>query len=285
MRSTSSYARAAFTKRDCAFTLIELLVVIAIIAILAAILFPVFAKARDKARQTSCLSNMKQLGLGVMQYVQDYDQSYPYVRQLSAPVSVWGADIYPYVKSMQVFVCPSNTTDDGLSMGSGLNGTLRIPASYAMNDRMGNTSSGSVPAPLTDGGLDKPSQKILIAETKAMNGTDGKLYPHSIYAYWDWAIPYPNAPYNNGKSQWENWAFFGHSGMANFIFIDGHVKAMKPTATVTPLNMYGQFKGNAAADGKGCQAYSNTIGVEALNCDKAPQSVIDVMTLIESQWK
>lgn len=170
-------------------------------------------------------------------------------------------------------------------MGSGLNGTLRIPASYAMNDRMGNTSSGSVPAPLSEGGLDKPAQKILIAETKAMTGTDGKLYPHSIYAYWDWAIPYPNAPYNNNISQWENWGFFGHSGMANFIFIDGHVKAMKPTATVTPLNMYGQFKNNTSADGRGCQAYSNTIGAEAINCDRAPQAVIDVMTVIESKWK
>ena len=68
------------SRKNAAFTLIELLVVIAIIAILAAILFPVFAQARDKARQTSCLSNMKQLGLGEMMYIQDYDETFPRLR-------------------------------------------------------------------------------------------------------------------------------------------------------------------------------------------------------------
>src|SRR5919205_3400091 len=118
-----------------AFTLIELLVVIAIIAILAAILFPVFAQAREKARQTACLSNTKQLGLGIMQYVQDYDGYYPYVRVLSTPNSNWGNAIYPYVKSTQVFVCPSNSTVKGLSMGSNAPGMPTTPAGYSMNDR------------------------------------------------------------------------------------------------------------------------------------------------------
>src|SRR3712207_2017034 len=92
------------------FTLIELLVVIAIIAILAAILFPVFGRARENARRSACQSNMKQIGLGILQYVQDYDGRFPYVRQLTPnPVSNWGKSIYPYVKSTQVFICPSNT--------------------------------------------------------------------------------------------------------------------------------------------------------------------------------
>ena len=95
-----------------AFTLIELLVVIAIIAILAAILFPVFAKAREKARQSSCASNVKQQTTAVMQYTQDYDESMPrtYFSPASPPGNQsWAMVIAPYCKSAQVFNCPSNT--------------------------------------------------------------------------------------------------------------------------------------------------------------------------------
>lgn len=93
-----------------AFTLIELLVVIAIIAILAAILFPVFARARENARRTSCLSNIKQIGLGVMQYVQDYDEMYPMAYNGGNPSGsqYWNEVLQPYVKSTQVFRCPSS---------------------------------------------------------------------------------------------------------------------------------------------------------------------------------
>jgi prepilin-type N-terminal cleavage/methylation domain-containing protein len=109
-----------------AFTLIELLVVIAIIAILAAILFPVFAQAREKARAISCLSNTKQIGTGLMMYTQDYDESYPlfaqYCYRVSNPLNpndpnhpngvreMWQNRIYPYLKSWQIYSCPSDTT-------------------------------------------------------------------------------------------------------------------------------------------------------------------------------
>src|ERR1700712_4301073 len=91
--------------RQRGFTLIELLVVIAIIAILAAILFPVFAKAREKARQTACISNMKQMGLGFMMYVQDNDEAFPSSAYYGYG---WGGKIYPYVKSKPVYTCPDD---------------------------------------------------------------------------------------------------------------------------------------------------------------------------------
>ena len=112
-----------------AFTLIELLVVIAIIAILAAILFPVFGRARENARRSSCQSNLKQIGLGVMQYTQDNDERLPH-SDTFANGGRWPNRVYPYVKSVQVFVCPSAaefTPAMPLPAGTGSG------ASYAMN--------------------------------------------------------------------------------------------------------------------------------------------------------
>src|SRR5688500_12259006 len=103
------------TRKRTGFTLIELLVVIAIIAILAAILFPVFAQAREKARQSGCLSNLKQIGTGIMMYTQDYDEAYPcnwfgglWPSTPDGKAYKWMDAIYPYVKNEQVFSCPSD---------------------------------------------------------------------------------------------------------------------------------------------------------------------------------
>ena len=94
------------------FTLIELLVVIAIIALLAAILFPVFGRAREQARRSTCQSNLKQIGLGVMQYIQDYDECYPLAISGSANDGKgWAVSVQPYIKSSGVFQCPSDRTN------------------------------------------------------------------------------------------------------------------------------------------------------------------------------
>jgi prepilin-type N-terminal cleavage/methylation domain-containing protein/prepilin-type processing-associated H-X9-DG protein len=111
-------------RRTSGFTLIELLVVILIIVLLAAILFPVFAKARDNARRASCQSNLKQLGLALMQYAQDYDERLPvgtkgvgYVGTGTQIGVGWAGQIYPYAKSAQIYVCPNDNTPTPCSYG------------------------------------------------------------------------------------------------------------------------------------------------------------------------
>ena len=120
-------------RRTRAFTLIELLVVIAIIAILAAILFPVFAQAREKARGISCLSNTKQLATGILMYTQDYDEYYPigFISRGSwGGQFAWVHDLTPYVKSLAVFVCPDDQggPETGGNPCSGKDGASRTPA-------------------------------------------------------------------------------------------------------------------------------------------------------------
>jgi prepilin-type N-terminal cleavage/methylation domain-containing protein/prepilin-type processing-associated H-X9-DG protein len=142
------------------FTLIELLVVVAIISILAAILFPVFGRARENARRSSCQSNLKQIGLGIMQYVQDYDETYPSRFVTYGTSSVyWPTLIFPYTKSAQIFACPPATSEGvpspysgagtrryfGLVASDGSEGGFgRVNAqSYSMNTILNNRANSS----------------------------------------------------------------------------------------------------------------------------------------------
>jgi len=150
-------------KTQQGFTLIELLVVIAIIAILAAILFPVFAKVREKARQTSCLSNEKQLGLGFLQYEQDNNESMPFdTSGVYYDEQGWAGEIYPYVKSTGVFTCPD---DPNKQAGY-------TESSYAMNGNLlqadPNTTYGvqpSKPGAVLSGQL-APANTVLLFEVQ-----------------------------------------------------------------------------------------------------------------------
>jgi len=150
------------TARRSGFTLIELLVVIAIIAILAAILFPVFARAREQARKTSCLSNLKQLGLGFLMYAQDYDEKLPGVRfgdgaGQSWPWVVWQGSVdwtgvfthavQPYIKNRSIFQCPSGTSVDRWSGQNGLSYCYseyfyNLDQGWATLARVGNAPAG-----------------------------------------------------------------------------------------------------------------------------------------------
>jgi len=186
--------------RKRGFTLIELLVVIAIIAILAAILFPVFAKAREKARTASCQSNLKQLALGAMMYAQDYDETM--IRSNIAPGhlhlangatstttdQLWVYSLYSYVKNVQVYNCPSGTNEFSASVYTSSLG-------YGYND---NYSLGGIP--LAE--IASPSETILFADCD--------------YYLTDWDT---NATSDNHAAVDSR-----HSGGANLAFLDGHVK-------------------------------------------------------------
>jgi len=123
--------------RDRGFTLIELLVVIAIIAILAAILFPVFAKAREKARQSSCLSNLKQIGVATLMYAQDYDETLPRYYHSGGVNYTAQVSIQPYMKNEQIWVCPSGWDNFHYYWDAGYPGApAEIPGSYGYNHRL-----------------------------------------------------------------------------------------------------------------------------------------------------
>jgi prepilin-type N-terminal cleavage/methylation domain-containing protein/prepilin-type processing-associated H-X9-DG protein len=255
------------------FTLIELLVVIAIIAILAAILFPVFAKVREKARQTSCLSNLKQIGLGLIQYSQDNDEYMPKAwlgnggYQASDPRQVtvkykWMDCIYPYVKSTQVFHCPD--FNDDLSLGVTGNyvpyqtlGTVagtNVPddqhyGSYAINASYWGTgwndSGFTAPASNTNSmailinQLDHPATTAWVTDGDGgyqfdWPGTNPAIVPGA-----DGVQTWGSAVLNGGvNSRQDSSLSARHTGMINVLWCDGHAKSMTlsalmQTATVT----------------------------------------------------
>jgi prepilin-type N-terminal cleavage/methylation domain-containing protein/prepilin-type processing-associated H-X9-DG protein len=205
--------------RSKGFTLIELLVVIAIIAILAAILFPVFAKVREKARQTMCTSNEKQIGLALMQYIQDYDETLP-DRNVSGSVS-WRVALTPYAKSVKVFSCPSNPNTDVISYDGQYSSSYlcnytadgEFGQNFGLQYTGGNGRGvfGDTGAPgVALASLQAPAQTIAVTEGTKEGWPDMNVMNH--YNAFDY--------------------YAGHNGVGNYLFADGHVKAMHPVATM-----------------------------------------------------
>ena len=202
--------------RTKGFTLIELLVVIAIIAILAAILFPVFAKAREKARQTACLSNLRQLATGMLMYIEDWNGTFPLGRFKGKSI-LWASMIFPYVKNEEIYACPANPDSVKRSKDT----VYRIPCSYAANRELCHCwQDGYEPV------------KLGVARNPAQTGLIGEL----VNCPWlDLALHH--------KTSWpqsliERRVWAGHNVGYNIAFVDGHAKWMQPTASVYPYNVW-----------------------------------------------
>ena len=233
--------------RQRAFTLIELLVVIAIIAILAAILFPVFAQVRERARATVCLSNMKQIGLAVQTYVQDNDERLFY-RAATSPAklggtrsgiaiaktdaaywpSQWYNQLMPYLKSPGVYTCPSDGDPTASTAADGVSTLLR---SYAAADSAED---------LTLAQLDAPADTIVVTEKWGKDLT-GAAIGETWFEVWDGDMaPEPTAPGRMRK--YAN----RHQGLMNCAFFDGHARALRPaqiwqSADLTGCNLIHRY--------------------------------------------
>ena len=212
--------------RNRGFTLIELLVVIAIIAILAAILFPVFLSAQEKGRQTKCFNNMRQIGTGVLAYADDNNGAFPKNRFQQPPAKyTWKHAVRKYVRSMDVYICPS---DIGylkpLPGASPMDESGDFPRSYAYNGTIFNEASTKTVRTLSD--ISHPTRLIYILESR-------REFP-DLGA---WCLEYASSGrYAEGLGQFQT-----HGKRANWLFCDMHVASLTIPQTCVPRNLWGGY--------------------------------------------
>jgi len=215
-RFPGSVAREDGRTADGGFTLVEMLVVIAIISLISAILFPVFSRARENARRTSCLSNLKQIGLGVLQYNQDADESYPYaLGQINGSTQDWGLWrylIYPYVRNTQIFTCPSWPYQSGNSTYAGL--VFPNQKIYAANSWVLASANSASYKPILSAQIGQASLLPMIMDSEAAY-TDGT--PTQVYLAINSGVTSPNTTAIDPTEA-------RHLGGLNVCYADGHAK-------------------------------------------------------------
>lgn len=224
-------------RKASGFTLIELLVVIAIIAILAAILFPVFAQAREKARAITCLSNLKNIGTGAMMYVQDYDEMcVPPASGPSSSQTYWPVLVKPYIKNTQVFWCPGLGTPNTTGYSENIVGLI---SHYAIN-AWGASEYYSPPLnpwPIRNyTSQDRPAERVWFMDLLYWNAALGKSYAWGYFRFETQTLASDRATNFDAR----------HQEGVNVCFLDGHAKYVKKSSVTQKNNSFfrPEFWGN-----------------------------------------
>ena len=264
------------------FTLLELLVVVAIIGLLSAILFPVFSRVRENARRTTCESNLKQIGLAMVQYTQDFDETLPggdpsstfLCKEEPNGISVNCLQLLnPYIKNTQVWACPSNSYSSmEMDWGNTFYSNPDPRASYSGNYQIFARRFGA-PHPISF--ILQPSEKLLITDTVTFaNGSGVNGASDSCLGYDNW----------NSTNGFPVNGFAGHMGTMNVLFCDGHVKAERPQQTAGAggaTNMWGRF-GDSPTDSS-CP--SGVALANDLNCNGFSAGATSELNALEAEYQ